>query len=181
MTKQAKKIGRNSSKRIRPLAAIGVIAAIFVVGATAAISLRTSEAKNPTPRRNEVPLANNARANMNIRPGFQQLPLDQQTGQIRPLTQEEAQKLAEGIKQLVNQSTDGLVPVHHADGSVSMDLQGRFQSIAVAKKTEDGKFTESCVDNPTSAAAFFGIDPQLVGGQRNAASLTEVPQKRSDQ
>jgi acylphosphatase len=32
----------------------------------------------------------------------------------------------------------GLVEVHHPDGSVSVNLQGRFQSVAVLKKTKNG-------------------------------------------
>ena len=83
----------------------------------------------------------------------------------RSLTQEEAQKVAEGIKQLVNKSTDGLVSVQHADGTVSMDLQGRFQNVAVAKKNADGTITHACVDTPEAAARFFQIDPQLVEDQ----------------
>ena len=99
-----------------------------------------------------------------------EIPLDPQTSQVRPLTQQEAKELAAGIKELVNQSTDGLQSVQHADGSVSIDLQGRFQSVAVAKRNEDGKLTQSCVDNPKAAANFFEIDPQLVGVKEDATS-----------
>ena len=88
-----------------------------------------------------------------------------QDTQVRPLTQEEAQKVAQGIKQLVNKSTDGLVSVQHADGSVSIDLQGRFQNVAVAKKNADGSITQACVDTPEAAAKFFEIDPRLVEDQ----------------
>ena len=83
----------------------------------------------------------------------------------RPLTQEEAQKVAQGIKQLINKSTEGLVSVQHADGTVSMDLQGRFQNVAVARKNADGTITQACVDTPEAAATFFQIDPQLVEDQ----------------
>src|SRR5436189_290320 len=48
------------------------------------------------------------------------------------LTPAEAQEVAAGIRQLVSQSTDGLVQVPHANGLVSMDLQGRFQNVTVA-------------------------------------------------
>lgn len=89
--------------------------------------------------------------------------IDRQTGQTRSLTPEEAQRLAEGIKQLVNQSSDGLVEVHHADGSVSMDLQGRFQNVMLAKKDADGKISQSCVNDLELAADFFEIDPALLG------------------
>src|SRR5438477_8450201 len=53
------------------------------------------------------------------------------------LTPEEARKMAAGIQQLVSQSADGLVQVQRANGAVSMDLQGRFQNVIVAKKEAD--------------------------------------------
>jgi hypothetical protein len=98
--------------------------------------------------------------------------LDRQTGQTRALTAEEAQSLAQGIKELVNQSTDGLVQVQHADGSVSMDLQGRFQNAMLAKKEDDGTISQACVDNVEDAAAFFEIDPALINAAQRTASQT---------
>ena len=89
--------------------------------------------------------------------------LDRQTGQTRELTSEEALRLAEGIKQLVSQSTEGLIQIEHADGSVSMDLQGRFQNVMLAKKEADGTISQSCVNNVEAAASFFEIDPALLG------------------
>jgi hypothetical protein len=91
--------------------------------------------------------------------------VNSQTGQIKALTQEEARKLAAGLKQMVNQATEGLVQVRHADGSVSMDLEGRFQNVTVARVNKDGSVSQSCVDNPQAAGAFFGIDPQLIVNQ----------------
>ena len=79
--------------------------------------------------------------------------------------------MAEGIKQLVNQSTEGLVPVRQSNGAVSIDLQGRFQSVVMAKRESDGTVTNACVDNVDSAAAFLEIDPQLVGGRPRTAPL----------
>jgi hypothetical protein len=183
MSKPAQGIGRNTSRKIRRLVLIGIIVAVFALGATAAISRRTSQAKNPTPRPSSGQ-TNDTRANLSLRAGAQQIPLDPQTGQVRPLTQEEAQRMAEGIKQLVNQSTDGLQSVRHANGSVSIDLQGRFQNIAVAKRDEASKLTQSCVDNPKAAAVFFEIDPQLVGAPTNPNSPkadSPVPVKGRDQ
>lgn len=103
----------------------------------------------------------------------QDVQVNQQTGQIRPLSPQEAQQMAAGLRGLVNQSTEGLVEVKHADGSSSMDLQGRFQSVAVARVSDDGAITESCVDNPQAAAAFFGLDPKLLGVKPTA---TQTPQ-----
>ena len=81
---------------------------------------------------------------------------------LRSIQADEAQKLAAGMKELVNQSTEGLAEVHHADGSVSVDLDGRFQNVTVARVNPDGTISQSCVDNPRSAGAFFGIDPKLI-------------------
>jgi hypothetical protein len=106
--------------------------------------------------------------------------LDRQTGQSRPLTADEAQKLADGIKQLINQSTEGLVQVHRANGSVSMNLQGRFQNVLLAKKEDDGTITQACVDNVENAAAFFEIDPALVGAAVRAAKSQPVSTKLAD-
>ena len=89
--------------------------------------------------------------------------LDIQTGETRPLTTEESRRLAQGIRQLVNQSSEGLVEVRHANGGVSMDLQGRFQNVMLAKKEADGSVSQSCVNDLESAADFFEIDPALLG------------------
>lgn len=46
----------------------------------------------------------------------------------------------------LRRDTEGLEQVRHADGSVSMDLQGRFQNVSIARKNPDGTFTV-CADN----------------------------------
>jgi len=101
--------------------------------------------------------------------------VDRQTGGTRALTAEEAQTLAEGIKQLLDQSSDGLVQVQRADGSVSMDLQGRFQNAMLAKKEEDGSISQACVDNPEAAAAFFEIDPEVLSAAKRSVSQAATP------
>jgi len=70
--------------------------------------------------------------------------------------------MAEGLKGMLNKSTEGLVEEHNADGSVSLDLQGRFQNVIVARENQDGTLSQSCVDNPKAAGKFFGIDPKLL-------------------
>jgi hypothetical protein len=163
MTKHAQRRGRISSSNVRRLIWISIIVVGFGLGATAAVSLRAKRPASSAPTNKTYP---SLRSRVET-----PVPLNPQTGQVRPLTQEEAQRLADGLKQLANQSTDGLQSVRHADGSVSTDLQGRFQNIAVAKLDEDGKLTQSCIDNPEAGAAFFGIDPQLVGVKKNSTTL----------
>ena len=96
------------------------------------------------------------------RVGGQDIQINTQTGDIKPLTQEEAQRLANGLAPMLDNSTDGLVQVHHADGSASMDLHGRFQNVTVVKVNMDGTVEQGCLDNPRAAAKFFGIDPKLI-------------------
>jgi len=170
MRKPGKALRGNSSRRVRRFSLIAVVIAVFALGATAAVHMRTGQAKDSTSGQNR-----SAQADRSLRAVAQEVPLNPQTGQVRPLTQEEAQRMAEGIKQLVNQSTEDLQSVRHADGSVSIDLQGHFQNIAVAKRNGDGSLTESCVDNPKAAAVFFEIDPQLVGVKGDPTSPKSAP------
>ncbi len=101
-------------------------------------------------------------------------------GRVRPLTPEEAQILADGIKQLVNQSDEGLQQIVEPDGSVSMDLEGRFQNVTLAQKNVDGSVSQACVDNPQSAAKFLGIDPKAFGSPTQAKRAAKPKQAQRD-
>lgn len=98
-----------------------------------------------------------------LTPEGQTVVVDRESGQTRGMTQDEKQRLAEGLKQLINNTDEGLVEVHHKDGTVSMDLQGHYHNVMLATKEDDGTVSQSCVDNLESAAAFFEIDPKLLG------------------
>ena len=171
MKDQRKQARRIPSKKFGRFAWMVIIVAVFALGATSAVSLRTGAAKDSAPQLSKNETDSHSRAS--LRSAATNIPVNPQTGQIRPLTQEEAQKLAEGIRNLVNQSTDGLQSVRHADGTVELDLEGRFQNIAVARKNMDGTVSQSCIDNPKAAADFFGIDPQLVGVPGDASSAKQ--------
>ena len=153
MSKKQKRGAKSAQKGRR--FSIPIVIAVVVIAAAAitvlsrqVVSSGTAEA---SPKYTTVKVAG------------QDVQVNQQTGQIRPLTPQEAQRLAAGLKGMLNRSTQGLVEVKQADGSTAMDLQGRFQSVAVARVGDDGAITESCVDNPEAAAAFFGLDPKLLG------------------
>ena len=168
MKHQRKRARRVPSKKFGRFTWMGIIVTVFALGATAAVSLRTGAASNSKAQLNKNETDSHSRSGFRL--AARDIPVNPQTGQIRPLTQEEAQKLAEGIRNLVNQSTDGLQSVRHADGTVELDLEGRFRNIAVARRNVDGTLLQSCIDNPKAAADFFGIDPQLVGVQSDASS-----------
>jgi len=172
MRKHARELKTNPSAQSRRFQIISVatIVIIFAIAATA-ISMQASKSEKP----NEEPATSRDRGSLRnqslpMRSGQDGQQLTQ--AQIRPLSQAEAQQMAEGLKALVNQSTEGLKQVHHADGSVSMDLDGRFQSVTLAKKAENGKVAQSCVDNPASAAAFLGINRELIDGVKSTPAKT---------
>ncbi len=171
MRKHVKRMRTSSLLQTRRFQVIGVVAVVIIFAMAAmAISMQASKAENAKGEQSSLSAGNNSRGNsLPLRSGQQTDGQAFGQAQIRPLTQEEAQQLAEGIKKLVNQSTDGLKQVHHADGSVSMDLQGRFQNVALAKKTDDGNIAQSCVDNPQSAAAFLGIPRELIDGPKKGS------------
>lgn len=184
MRKRAKGMSTDAPRRTRRFQVIGVIAVAIVFAIAAmAISMHASSGANPSGEKNSPRTGSNSRGNgqplRSAQNGQTDVPSFSQA-QIRPLTQEEAQRMAEGLRKLVNQSTDGLKQVQHADGSVSMDLQDRFQNVALAKKSADGTVTQSCVDNPEAAAAFLGIDRELIDGIKTPPSKNRQPARLSD-
>ena len=50
----------------------------------------------------------------------------------------------------------------------------------LAKKEDDGTISTACVDNVDSAAAFFEIDPALVGAAARATKSQPVSTKLED-
>ncbi|HKO45251.1 MAG TPA: hypothetical protein VJU84_18390 [Pyrinomonadaceae bacterium] len=140
---------------------VTILLIAMVILATAAVTVVSKQQSGPdgdTEKKKIVTIRNLKL----VKVAGQEVKVDTQTGQIAELTPEEARKLAVGLKKMINQSTEGLQQVHHSNGSVSVDLQGRFQNVTVARVNKDGRVSQSCVDNPRAAAKFFGIDPQLI-------------------
>jgi len=96
--------------------------------------------------------------------GGRKLRVNAQTLQKGPLTQAEAEQLAEQLEG--NKATEGLVQEKHKDGTVSVDLQGRFQNVTMARRNDDGTVSASCVDTPEAARAFLN-------GAERAPAATE--------
>jgi hypothetical protein len=136
--------------RRRPFKVAIFAIALLTVGMITAIAkyAARSESNAPAPQPQSV-----NKKPVTIEVAGRKLLVTAQTLQQGPLTQDQAQQLAAALKD--NQSTDGLVQVPHADGTVSMDLQGRFQDVVLAKKADDGSLSQACVDNSEAAAAFL--------------------------
>ena len=178
MRKQVRQIRIKSALRRLPLIAIIVATTVLAIGAATVVSRQMVKTKAAEDLERRSAVTNSSNKNhVAVQVAGQNVPVDSQTGQIRPLTAQEAQQLAAGIKAMVNQSTEGLTSVHHADGSVSVDLQDRFQNVTLARKNEDGTVSQTCVDNPRSAAAFFQLDPELFEDQ----TRTSTPSKSTNE
>ena len=171
MRKATKRI--TVAKRFSRLHVFGIIVVTLVLAISAVSVLSRQTAKGREPNKPETISAapKPAKTYVTRKVAGQDVKVDGQTGEIQPLTPQEAEKLAEGLKPMLNQSTEGLVQVHHPDGSVSVDLEGRFQDVTVARVNKDGTVSQSCVNNPKAAGAFFGIDPKQI---ENAPSRTKT-------
>lgn len=152
MSKPKKTNQRRAAARRARLFRVGVMAAVlFAIGAVTVIA--RYELRGHDPQR-ENPVAGSPRKNLvTVEVGGKRLQINAQALQQGPLTQEQAQQIADALKD--NKSTDGLVQVQSSNGSVSVDLQGRFQNVMLARRNDDGSISTACVDNEEAAAAFL--------------------------
>ena len=176
--KQARKPVRKSRRTM-----ISIAVACVVVLAAAITVISRQVAKSNVSRAVETKTANNVASSRyrTVKVAGHDVQIDQETGQLKPLSPQEAQKIAESLKGMLNKSTEGLVEVKNPDGSVSMDLQGRFQNVTLARTNADGTIETECTDEPGQAAQFFGIDPKLVGVESKGGSnqvTTRTPAKK---
>lgn len=176
-TKKTPRDGRGKSRRAGVIGIVGAIA-VLAVGAMAAVSIRSGNSGSQAGKAENSMTKQDLPTHLAMKNG-QVIGLDGQTGQYRPLTPAEAQRLAEGIAPLVNQSDEGLKQVQRPDGSVSMNLEGRFQNVSVAQKNEDGSISQSCVNSPETAAAFFGMDPERFGAKAKGGKSANQPVSRN--
>jgi len=166
---------KKANSQFRSRRRVAIILATISLVAIAAITVASSQLIASKATKPQTDARNNStKPLMPLKAAKQDPQVEGQTGQVKPLTQEEAQRLGEELKSRLNRSTDGLVEQRQPDGSVSMDLQGRFQSVVLARRNADGSVAKSCVDNPRAAAAFLGIDPKLVGVQ-SSTGVSKTP------
>ncbi|MBK8465313.1 MAG: hypothetical protein IPL32_05730 [Chloracidobacterium sp.] len=86
-------------------------------------------------------------------------PSKAQNRQQDPQSQNEQDRLmAETIRRLTNQSSEGLVEEIRSDGSVMLDLKDRFQAVPLAMFDANGGIAVRCVTSLAEANNFFGRD-----------------------
>ncbi len=138
----------SNRRRARAFRAGLFACALLVAGVATAVA--TYASRNPAPGRVE-PAAD---PYVTVEVAGRRLRVNAQTLQQGPLSQAEARQLAEQLEG--NKATGGLVQERQADGSVSVDLQGRFQNVTLARRNDDGTVSAACVDTPEAAGAFLG-------------------------
>ena len=143
-----------SSKKSRrvTVTTIAAVIAICAIGAATVVSRQKLSTHQQV---------KSAVASSTVKAAAQDPRLDSPTPQDEPSLQDK-ERLAAGLRGMIDQSTEGLVQVRHADGSVSLSLDEHFENVTVAKVNKNGSVSQSCVDNPQAAGAFFGIDPKLI-------------------
>jgi len=94
---------------------------------------------------------------------------------FRNMTADELNELEAAIAPALSQSAEGLVVKDGPAGSKVMDLQGRFQSVAIAKIGSDGKVQSQCVTNMGEAKDFLEKDKSAaVEPAKNAANADKT-------
>lgn len=127
--------------------------ALLVAGVATAAATYASRNAEPSKAERGAAAAQPADPYVTVEVGGRKLRVNAQTLQKGPLTRDEAERLAEQLEG--NKATEGLVQEKQADGTVSVDLQGRFQNVTMAKRNDDGTVTAACVDTPEAARAFL--------------------------
>ena len=146
--------GRSAAKRTRAFRACVLACVLLGAGVVTAVAKYNSQTAAPARAASAaVEPATPADNYVTVEVGGKKLRVNAQTLQQGPLTQTQSRQIADALEG--NKSTDGLVEVRHADGTVSMDLQGRFQNVTIAKKNDDGSVSASCVDTPEAAKSFL--------------------------
>ena len=82
--------------------------------------------------------------------------IDPSTGRLIAPTAEQMRSLAPPVTEATSRSGEGLVEVHHPDGTVSVDLQGRFQDYVVAQIGRGGRSVVGCVHDTAAVRRALG-------------------------
>lgn len=76
--------------------------------------------------------------------------IDPETGRLATGPAPAAEQLDPETENAVRRDATGLTEEHRADGTVLVDLQGRFQSVVMVHRTADGR-NVICVDDDSGA------------------------------
>ena len=151
MKKQNKGDSHASARKHKRLFRIGIFAGVLLALGAATVIARYASPGKEAELSPQTSASDDGFVTVNV--GGKKIRVNARTMQQGPLTQEQSQQIADALTN--NKSSAGLVEVKHADGTVEMDLQGRFQNVVIAKKNDDGSVSTACVDNPEAARGFL--------------------------
>jgi hypothetical protein len=83
--------------------------------------------------------------------------VDKETGKARMPTQKEVDEVVANLSALGQRSAETLQQASQATGAVSMDLDGGFAGILLARPNEDGTWETKCVFTLEEGVEFLGI------------------------
>jgi HAMP domain-containing protein len=141
---------RNVKRKRVGLVFVAVL--IAIVGVTLAFSKSTSQARSGQGQQKRYIAT-------------REVTLDQTTGQRRKPTDEEIEALVAQVSALTNRSSEGLTVTKRPDGTQMMDLQDRFNNVALARANEDGTTSVRCVTSMEEAAEFLGLQEVITQDQ----------------
>ena len=102
---------------------------------------------------------------------------DPETGELRAPTAAELAELAAEWAPM--RSDEDLVPVVRPDGTVTVDLQGRFLEFALATGGPEGAIVTRCTGDPSQALAILaGAPPATAAGDAGQPHPEEVRDDR---
>ena len=97
---------------------------------------------------------------------------DAQANSLRQPTNDEARELAAGLEKALSQPTEGLRQIDMGNGMVGVDLDGTYQSVALAKIAPDGTVAVGCVSSVAEGREFLAADAST---QKPAAPAAKAP------
>jgi hypothetical protein len=127
-------------------AALVAFTAAGVVAAPGASG--TSGKKGEEKKKTEPVGRTNAPGQSAPRQPNQRVFVDPATGKLFEPTDEQIHALEEAVAAMLSQETEGLEPVEQPDGTIMLDLQDRFNEIAIATISPSGEVSVGCVDHP---------------------------------
>jgi hypothetical protein len=79
------------------------------------------------------------------------------------------------LERITSRSDEGLVEVLHADGTVSVDLEGRFQHVLVKSSGADGSASYACSTHPGEQVALPAAQPAQPIGREPTRVVVPLP------
>ena len=86
-----------------------------------------------------------------------EITVDKQTGKLRKPNDQELADLVSSLSQMLDRPTDNLQVTTLKNGGQSVELDGAFAPVAIARPPTDGSMEVRCVTSMEEAADFLGL------------------------